>query len=170
MITGTREPKFVDQSSNTVLLEYGKIIANEPIYRSIEQESVLNNYINDIHIGVHWNFTVRIHLYKQGGGTAITKYQELISYLGSDVYVWQHKEGNAFQDSDGDNVLFRVKEVTPAYFETADFKDIIIISFRSKNLIDMSKMTLAANTIWVKKGDKIYPMTDSSGNVQTYGA
>lgn len=168
MITGTREPKFLDQSGNTVLLEYAKILEDAPSYRIIEQESVLTNYINDIHVGLHWIFQVRIHLFKHGPNTAITKYQELASYLGSDVYLWRHKEGNAFQDSSGSNILFRVKEVTPAYLETGDFKDIITITFRSKDLVDISKMTLASNTIFTEKGDKYYPLTDDDGNVQTY--
>ena len=168
MITGVGIPKFIDQASNEVLLEYAKILEDAPSYRTIEQESVINNYINNIHLGVHWVFQVRIHLFKQGPNTAITKYAELISYLGSEVYLWRHEKGNAFQDSSGANVLFRVQEVTPSYFETPDFKDIITIIFKSVRPIDLSKIVLPDDTIFSRKGDNYYPDVDSEGNIMTY--
>ena len=168
MIFGTRIPKFIDQSGNTVSLEYAKILEDAPSYRMVEQESVINNYINNIHLGVHWVFKVRIHLYKHGASAAITAYNNLIQYLGTDVYLYPHSEGNTYKDSSGNDVLFRVQEVTPAYFETPDFKDIILMSFKSTKLVDLSELTLPNNTIFTRKQDMIFPMTDSDGNIQTY--
>jgi len=168
VITGVQEPKFITQGGTTVNLQYAKIIANEPEYRTLEQESVLNNYINHIHLGVHWIFKVRIHLYKYAANAAITAYNNLIQYLGDDVYLYPHKEGNTFVDSTGSDVLFRIQEVTPAYFDTPDFKDIILMTFKSSKLVDLSELTIPENTIFTRKQDMIFPLTDSDGNIQLY--
>lgn len=168
MIRGTREPQFETTGGTKIVLDYATILVNEPLFRTIEQESVLTNYINHIHLGVHWMFQVRINLYKHGANTAITKYLQLASYLGSDVYLYEHKEGNAFQDSSGNKILFRVQEVKPSYFETADFKDVIYMTFKSSKPIDISKMVLDENAIFTEKYGGLYPLTDDSGNVQVY--
>ena len=168
MITGTQEPKFITQGGTTVLLEYCKYLIHEPEYRNLEQESIINNVIKYTQIGVHWIFQVQLHLYKYGANSAVTTYNNLIGYLGSEVYLYPHKEGYAIKDTSGNDLLFHITEVTPSYLETADFKDVITLTFRSTKLVDMSEMSIPENTIFTRKQDMIFPMTDSSGNIQTY--
>ncbi len=159
MIFGTAAPKFIS-GSTTVLLDYARIITDKPVYNSIEQPSVLTGFVNHIHKGYWWLYTVRIHLFKES--EAITKANELLSYIGQDVYLYKHREANAFQDSSGNDVLFRVQEVVPSWLNTPDYKDIIDITFKSQNYIDLT--TLPTNILLDSDGRVI---VDSDGNYIT---
>lgn len=140
---GTAAPKFVTQGGNSVLLNHARILSDYPEYDNNEQPSVVNGYINHIHNGYHWVYAIRIFVYKES--ESIAKSNELLPFLGSDVFLYRHREAYPFKDKDGNNVLFRVKEVTPGYLNTPDYKDVIDIVFKSTNYIDVRKSILPVN-------------------------
>lgn len=127
---GTSAPKFTI-GGLTVLLNKARVLADYPSYTYLEQQSILNGYINHIHEGYHWIYIVRIFIYKER--ESIAKSNELMSHLGKDVYLFRHREAFPFRDKNGDDLLFRIQEVTPSNFNTPDFKDIIDIKFKSPN-------------------------------------
>jgi len=157
---GTAAPKFVS-GINTVHLDCAKILTDRPVYDYEEQPSVLNGHINHIKGGMHWLYIVRIHVYKEG--ESIANENKLLSYLGKDVVLYRHREAFPFKDSAGDNVLFRVQEVTPDYFNTPDYKDIIDIRFKSSDYVDLTKSILPEDVMVDSKGLVIQ---DDKGNYQ----
>lgn len=162
MIFGTAAPKFKAQDGEIVLLDYSKILTDRPIYSYLEQISVINGNINHIDKGYWWEYIVRIHVFKES--ESIAKANKYYSYLGQDVYLYRHREAEPFKDENGNDVLFRIQEVTPSYLETSDYKDIIDIKFKSSKFIDASKTILPENVL-VDSSGKI--ITDSDGKYTT---
>ena len=140
---GTGAPKFEDQQGNIILLDKAKVLQNEPVYHYLEQPSVINGFINHIHKGYWWLYVVRIHVFKYD--ESIKKTNELLPYLGKDVYLYRHREADPFKNSAGEKLLFRIQEVTTDHLDTPDFRDIIDIKFKSTNYVDVSKSILPEN-------------------------
>ena len=160
---GTAAPKFKGiYESDYVLLDAALVIEDKPLYDVVEQPAVEGGHINFINKGYWWVYLVRIHVFKYE--ESIKKAKELMSYLGKDVYLWRHRDGEGFKDKNGDLVPFRITEVTPNYFKTAIYHDRIDIMFKSTEYVDLSQSILPENVLVDRDGRVL---TDRDGNYLT---
>jgi hypothetical protein len=148
MIFGVDAPKFVydpaGESEATVLLDYVVVLKDAPELDMITFEAD-NGHREFIHKGKHWEFEIRVHLFKyyEAGGlaAALAKYNEIKQYEGGDVWLYRHRDADPFMDGDGEEVLFSIISVDESYLDTTDFKDLLIINFKSKDYIDLTDGT-----------------------------
>ena len=141
MIFGVSAPKFVfdygvEETEQTVLLDYVIPTQDKPEPDIIEHKSVINGHREHILKGNHWIFEVRLNLYKYTNPRS--KYEEIKQYEGLDVTLFRHRDGDPFKDSSGTEVLFTLVSVTEAYLTQIDYKDVLYLTFKSKDYIDRS--------------------------------
>jgi hypothetical protein len=145
---GTGSPKFVGTGtpdSNTVTLDYANTDFTYVDPRTVEHESVADGQRNWIQVGSHSEFTVALNIYKYTTSpTPKEKLQTLMTYLGQDVLFYPHADGNPIKDSSSVNVNFTVVsinriDVPTSDGTTSDYKDIIVITFKSKKFTDITK-------------------------------
>ena len=129
MITGISSPKFIydlgGANEATVSLEYSVITENAPEPKLYEHVSVVNGHREIENVGRHWNFELRIHLFKYSD--PLSKLNQIRAYEGKDVTLYAHGDGPKF------NQLFILASVEEAYWDTPDYKDVLILKFRSKD-------------------------------------
>ena len=142
-IWGTSAPKFIYDngggSEATVLLDYVVITKNAPSYSYIEHVAEIEGSKEFHKKGKHWAFELKMNLFKYA--SPVAKYDEIVAYEGLLVDLWQHRDGDAFQDSGSDNVLFILKEVIPFNLNQYEWKDGLILKFESTEFIDLSQGT-----------------------------
>lgn len=119
-----------------VMMNYIVILKDEPEIDLIEHKSVINGHREFDYQGKHWIYEIRMHLYKCSNPRS--KYEEIKQYEGSEVVLFRHSEAEPFKDANDDDVLFLITKIQEAYFDTTDYKDILIIRFESKDYIDLS--------------------------------
>jgi hypothetical protein len=147
---GTGSPKFVGTGtpdSNTVTLDYAvtDFLYIDP--RFVEHVSVVDGQRNWIQVGNHSEFTVRLNVYKYTTSpTPKEKFQSIMTYLGQDVLFYPHSDGNPIKNSSSVNVNFTLVSVVrvdlPAsapFNTTADYKDVLVLTFKSKEFTDVTK-------------------------------
>ena len=145
MIFGTGSPKFVydpEGTPVTVNLDYVVILTDKPEIDLVEHKSVINGHREFILQGKHWVYEIRLHLCKYADIRA--KYEEINQYLGADVWLYRHREAAPFKDSAGDEVLFNIVSIDESYFDTPDYKDVLIIRFESKDYVNLTDGTTPA--------------------------
>lgn len=142
-IFGAGAPKFVHdlggENEATVLLDHW-IQTNDGLDTKEKQiESELEASRDYIVLGDFLQIEGRVNLYAFGALTAIrSKFEEIYQFNNTDVVLYKHRDGQPFKDSSGNNVLFRM-HVTPKNLTTLDYRDILIINFRSLTAVDYSE-------------------------------
>lgn len=139
MIFGTAAPKFVydpEGTPATVYLDYVVILKDEPEIDLIENKSVINGHREFDYQGKHWIYEIRVHLCKYSNPRS--KYEEIKQYEGDEVVLYRHRDADPFRDGSSNDVLFVITKIQEAYFDTTDYKDILIIRFESKDYVDPS--------------------------------
>lgn len=144
-IFGEQAPKFVynlgSLNQTEVLLDYWLPLRDEPEEREIVNESSLESVRTIIDRGDFWTYEGRINLFKYESITAIrSKFEEIYQFNKKAVTLWKHRDGQPFKDKNGNNVLFYMK-VIPKNLQTLDYKDILMVSFRSLKGIYFSNGT-----------------------------
>jgi len=141
-IFGSAAPKFVfdlgGENEATVILNYWVTTIDEPDSREIVHESEIEADRDFIDRGDFWVYEGRVNLHKYSSMAFIrSKFEEINQFNKKKVTLWRHQDGEPFKDSNGNNLLFYMK-ITPTFLTTLDFRDILIINFRSLGAIDHS--------------------------------
>lgn len=146
-IFGVAGPKFVYDHGGpgevTVLIDYWTTTKSEPDTSYVEQISELDLETDLIKRGTHFVFEGYTRLYKYGLPEPLNmssiqaKYDEIVQYHGMKVSLWRHRDGEQFRKGSND-VLFYLTETIPFNLKTPDFKDALILKFRSAGSIDSS--------------------------------
>lgn len=139
-IFGEGTPKFIydlgGAAEDEVTLEHSAILQDTPEAEILEHKSNINGHREFIKLGSHWVFSVRLFLFKYADPA--TKYTEIRQYDGCDVVLYRRDDGEPFLNSTGDKILFTITEVTEGYLQTTDYHDILTITFKSKDYVDLS--------------------------------
>lgn len=150
-IFGNGAPKFVANfgltDEATVLLDYWVTDKNEMQSKETIIESELTAERVILPRGEYLNFSGTINLFKYGTMPAIrSKFEEIYQYNKTEVVLFAHRDGVAFKDSDGNEVLFFLN-ITPKYLASTDFRDLLIIEFRSLTAVDFSNSSTIIPTL-----------------------
>jgi len=151
-LRGTGEPKFVYDHGGggevTVLLSNIEYLENKPIFKYIEHESEIDLDRKFEKRGQHRLVRFKMHVYKYGMPEPIdmdlvkAKFDEIIAYnkSGDLVSLWLHRDGDQFKQANwatvADDALFILHSYQEIYLKTADYKDGLILEFRSVNPVD----------------------------------
>ena len=141
-IFGASAPKFIfdpaGENEATILLDYWTTTLDEPEIREVVHESELQASRQIVPRGDFWIFEGRINLYKYGTLAEIrSKFEEIYQYNNSEVELYKHRDGEAYKDSSNNSVLFYLR-VTPRNLTTLDYRDILMLTFRSLKSVDFS--------------------------------
>jgi len=123
-------------AEQTILLDYVAVLKDEPEIEQLIHKSEISGHREYVERGEHWLFRLRLHLFKYSDPRS--KFEEIYHYKRAKVTLWRHRDGSQFLDSDGNDVLFMLEEVTPAYLERAEFRDVLILTFRSTDYVDFA--------------------------------
>jgi hypothetical protein len=134
-IFGLLAPKFVStgESPITVNLDYADIVKNEPVTDYVELPSEITGERAFIKRGTHYEVQFKINLYKYSNPAS--KYADIMTYHGSTVTLWLHRDGGAYQTGSSTDALFLLKEVEPFFYESKDYPDYLLLTFVSVNVI-----------------------------------
>lgn len=135
MIFGISKPKFVF-SATDYFLDYAVLAPNYSIPQSEEQVSILTGHRELVEKGDYAEFTVLVHLHKYADPRA--KFEELYPAYRQTVKFYPHRDGAALQDINGDDAMFMITEMKPGYLSNLVNFDILTITFKSKDYIDLS--------------------------------
>jgi hypothetical protein len=142
-IFGNLAPKFVlnpgGSNETTVMIDYWSPTKDEPEEdRDLIQESELEADRAIIDRGSFWSFEGRVNLYKYGSLSLIrSKFEEIYKFNKKKVVLWKHRDREPFKDLEGNNILWYLK-ITPANLYTLDYRDILMLSFKSLKEINFS--------------------------------
>jgi hypothetical protein len=142
-IFGSMSPKFAfdlgGANETTVQVNYWVPITDEPMDdRDIIQDSELEADREIIDRGNFWLFEGRVNLYKYNSLSLIrSKFEEIYQFNKKKVVLWKHSDRQPYKDAAGNNVLWYLK-VTPKNLYTLDYRDILILSFRSLKEVNHS--------------------------------
>jgi len=143
MIFGVGSPKFVYTSEEnietTVLLGHAVVTRNDPAVKKIVHESELGCDRTFIPLGEGRELEIRVNLFRFSNPRS--KLQEIMQYKNKLVKLWLHDDGEPYKDSSGNAVLFYIDEATPIYWESLDYKDMLILKFLSTAAVDLSDST-----------------------------
>jgi hypothetical protein len=144
MLDGIKSPKFIGSDNHEVTLDFVDVMIDEPDYRVLETESELDCVRDYFGRGYHWNYKIKINLYKyfeRYGIPVKTKYDEIITYLFDEVTLYRHRDAIPFMNSSSAVVPFFIYQIIPIYIERKEFRDGLIIDFRSTMPVDHKKST-----------------------------
>jgi hypothetical protein len=117
------------------------VTRSEPRTEYLEQKSEITGDRAFIPRGTHWAVEVKYHLYKHTTSpTPQTKYETIASYKGIPVTLYLHNDGPQFLHSASADALFVLKELTPFYLTTTDYKDGLLLLFESIMTIDQEEI------------------------------
>jgi hypothetical protein len=137
---GTGAPKFVInaglENQSILLLNHITIKTDEPDTDLIEHKSVITGHRNFINLGKHWSFEIMLYLFKYAYPR--NKYQQIKSFEGLTGLLYRHADGAPFKDKNQNNVLFMLTNIDESYLDTVKYKDLLTISFKSLEYIDLS--------------------------------
>jgi len=142
MIFGVQHPAF-KVGSTQIDLNYAVVMKDEPVWNVRTQESEIDFQRSITVLNYYWIYKVKIFLYKYANPTA--KLNELMPYLFSEVNLLRHIEHTAIENSNGQPAKFVIEKITPIYLKTSDYKDGLIILFKSEEEIDITNNLIAPN-------------------------
>lgn len=154
-IFGHSAPKFIgnfgDVDETEVLLNYWTTDSDEAAMKETVIESELEAYRAIIPRGDYWVFKGTVQLHKYGTLTDIrNKFEEIYAFNRKKVVLYRHRDGEPMKDEDGEEVLFYLT-VTAKHFASLDFKDLLVLEFRSLKGVTLSN------------GLAVYPAIDEIG-------
>lgn len=140
-IWGINPPKF-KRGSTTVMINYWITTKDEPESMMITHESDINkhreyDYFTVNPIEDHWLFEGIINLGKYT--YPASKYNEINAHKRQLVQLWRHADGDYFKNTNGDTILFLLKDIIPFRFEKPGFPDRLLLKFESQDFVDISK-------------------------------
>lgn len=146
MIFGTSAPKFIFNplgTNETVLLDYVVVVKDEPEQKRIMHQSIFTGHREFIVLKKYWLFELKMHLYKYttavDGKTPQEKYDELKQYEGLNVRLYRHADGDYIKQPDATEASFFLETIDESYYQTTDYKDLLLLKFRSNSYTDFSQ-------------------------------
>lgn len=139
---GTSFPKMVSVSGNVTANFEHSLIETEWVEPNIiEHKSVVTgarNYLTSESdgFGDYSNFTVTLYLSKYD--SPAIKFNEIYAFNHTDVYFYPHSDGNPVRDSSNNNVVFHITDMKLNYLDTPDFKDVLVVTFKSKKYTNLA--------------------------------
>jgi len=145
-IYGKLRPQFIydkgGASEATVTLNYFTPDKDsEEEDRSIVQENKLQaDRMILCHGGNFWEFSGIVNLFRWGSLVTVKeKMLEIYQYNNQLVVLHKYSDGPAYKDSEGNDILWFF-HCYPKNREALDYRDIMIVNFRSCKAPDFSKM------------------------------
>lgn len=140
MLFGKESPEFLlNPTSEAIIIIFNKSTIIEDKYKDdvLTHKSILTGYTTHNIKGTHHEFSIRIHLFKiEGESEQLLTLENYRYLLGKDGYLKKHSDGYYINKKDNSNpVLYTVTQVEDGYFNTPDYKDTVIITFKSKEYI-----------------------------------
>lgn len=143
-IFGQAAPKFVFDrnggSETTVLLDFAKIVRDEPEVEITKHQSRLNGQRIYLPKGKHWLFDVTLNLFKYSDPAG--KYTNLKAFENQPVTLWRHRDGEQFKKAGGADCLFHIVEVTAYAVEDVQYLDRVLIRFESLDYVNEEGSTI----------------------------
>lgn len=146
MIFGITAPKFVIDPYNTnvdVLLDYVVIQKDKPEEDIVIHTSIFTGHRSFIIKGKYWIVEMKMNLYKYTAAidslTPQQKYKELKQYEGLEMRYYRHRGGDYLKDSTGAEVKMFLESITESYYKTSDYKDLLLLKFRSTKYVDLTQ-------------------------------
>ncbi|MBS4034407.1 MAG: hypothetical protein KGZ85_08090 [Ignavibacterium sp.] len=167
-IFGIQAPKFVDDESNEVLLNYFVVLKDEKDFGTIEHQSIINRHREWVDKGDHWIFEGLIHLFKYDDPEA--KYLELQNYYKQNVRLYKRRDGSFYLNNNLDPVYFRLDKLEPIVLTSKNAPDGLLISFVSiepVNTLIRSKKSLIYSNVEVKNAYSMLENCSFNQNVET---
>lgn len=129
-IFGTTAPRFIfhDGLSDeaTVDIDNARLLDAEPETEYVELISELDGSVSFHAPKVSWRVRILVHLFKYGNpSTAYSTFTALKGHFGT---LFLHRDGSQFPDA---STTFVVKDVSPFFLTTTDFKDAVVLLFES---------------------------------------
>ena len=121
------------------------IIKDEPVVRQVIQESEITGHREYVRRGDHWNFELRMNLFKYSDPRS--KYEELYQYLHKKVSLYRHNDGTPFMQSDGTDALFIFDAMLSRYLTTVNYEDLLILTFKSLDFVDLSDDSIVTKSL-----------------------
>lgn len=140
MIFGTQAPKFIyDPAGDNieVLLDYIVVLKDEEERDKIIHESVFTGHRELIIKGYYWIYECRLHLFKYDNPQTV--YENLKSFEGKTVRFFRHRDGDYLKDNAGAEVKMFLESVNESYYETTDYKDLLLLKFKSTEYVDLTQ-------------------------------
>lgn len=121
----------------TVNLDYWIPLGEDADTRNVKQESELAADRIILPRGDYLEIFGKINLFKYADMASIqSKYQEIYEFKNKNVSFWKHRDGSAYKDEDGNEVLFYLESVVPKNLDTLDYRDVLFLRFLSLKGID----------------------------------
>ncbi len=139
-ILGKQCPRFWVGSTEVTLYHSNIERPDFNLPRLIEQEDVINAHREweKVGTGNHAEFVVRVNLFDYADPAA--KYEEIEQYEHTAITkLAPHKDKDALKDSTGGYVEFFITHVKPASIYQPFYYDIVWVTFKSKDPVDLSK-------------------------------
>jgi len=142
-IWGTTEPQFIALTAASgykaaVELDYANLMQDEPVYNNSMFENVLTRERKVISRLNNWKIIIKVWLWKYADPHF--KFNHIAVYLGEEVYVYKHRNGNAYQDSGGADAVFNFSEMDHSYFfDEYGQNDILTLTFESKEPVSLAQ-------------------------------
>jgi len=125
-------------TAHPVNLDYWTPINDGPDTKEIIVESEIEAYRLFIPRGEFWELSGVINLMKYGSLTNIrSKFEDIYAFNRKLVTLYKHRDGAYYKNENGTAVLFYMT-VTPKNLGTLDYRDVLLINFRSTGNIDFS--------------------------------
>ena len=140
-IQGTTSPKFITSGDVTVELRHFVVTKNDENENILTHNSEIDGDRGFYLKGSHYVFEGYSYIYKLDDPLA--EFQKLRLYLGQDVTLYMHSDGEPFKDSNGDVVPFTLLRVSPYYPWDDEFgqDNAVYLAFKSTKYVDLSQST-----------------------------
>lgn len=120
-----------------VNLDYWVPLGEDTDTRNVKQESELEADRIILPRGDYLEIFGKINLFKYADMASIqSKYQEIYEFKNKNVSFWKHRDGSAYKDENGSEVLFYLESVVPKNLNTLDYRDVLFLRFLSLKGID----------------------------------
>lgn len=121
----------------TVNLDYWVPLGEDADTRNVKQESELEADRVILPRGEYLEIFGKINLFKYADmASRQSKYQEIYEFKNKNVSFWKHRDGSAYKDENGNEVLFYLESVVPRNLNTLDYRDLLFLRFLSLKGID----------------------------------
>ncbi len=120
-----------------VNLDYWVPLSEDADTRNVKQESELEADRIILPRGEYLEIFGKINLFKYADmASRQSKYQEIYEFKNKNVSFWKHRDGSAYKDEDGNEVLFYLESVVPKNLNTLDYRDVLFLRFLSLKGVD----------------------------------
>lgn len=143
MVLGTSGESKFKYNGTEITVPNNVFVKFEPVVieRRLEDEATGKLHVK--HIGERYYFQCQSYIGNES--QFIDEFNRIYQYRNKQVYCAPFKEGEYFQDSNGNEVLCQLT-IQYGYLKTRNFYDLLILTFETLDVVDLSKMALSTET------------------------